>query len=104
MQVITGIGFIGAGTIIVTRQRRVKPHHRRRNVDLGIIGLACGAGYVGVRRVRNVLLVLVAELLLIKLERRVRGSKINVYVEYTDAAALRASCAACGSEAWDHKS
>ncbi len=89
-QVIAGIGFIGAGTIIVTRQRRVKGLTTAAGMwTSAIIGLACGAGYVECA-VFATLLVLVAELLLIKLERRVSaGSKeINVYVEYTDAACL----------------
>ena len=46
-QVISGIGFIGAGTIIVTRDKRVKGLTTAAGLwAAAIIGLACGAGYV----------------------------------------------------------
>lgn len=86
-QVIAGIGFIGAGTIIVTRQRRVKGLTTAAGMwTSAIIGLACGAGYVECA-VFATLLVLFAELLLIKLEYRVASSsrEINIYVEYAEA-------------------
>ena len=44
-QVISGIGFIGAGTIIVTRDKRVKGLTTAAGLwAAAIIGLACGAG------------------------------------------------------------
>lgn len=86
-QVIAGIGFIGAGTIIVTRQRRVKGLTTAAGMwTSAIIGLACGAGYVECA-VFATLLVLFAELLLIKLEYRVSSTsrEMNIYIEYADA-------------------
>ena len=45
-QVIAGIGFIGAGTIIVTRQQRVKGLTTAAGLwSTAIIGLALGAGF-----------------------------------------------------------
>ena len=46
-QVISGIGFVGAGTIIVTRDKRVKGLTTAAGLwAAAIIGLVCGAGYV----------------------------------------------------------
>lgn len=89
-QVIAGVGFIGAGAIIVTRQRRVKGLTTAAGMwTSAIIGLACGAGYAECA-VFATLLVLLAELLLIKLEYRVSaGSReMNIYVEYARAECL----------------
>ena len=45
-QVIAGIGFIGAGTIIVTRRQRVKGLTTAAGLwTTAIIGLTLGAGY-----------------------------------------------------------
>ena len=67
-QVISGIGFIGAGTIIVTRDKRVKGLTTAAGLwAAAIIGLACGAGYVECA-VFATLVVLVVELVLIRLE------------------------------------
>ena len=45
-QVISGIGFVGAGTIIVTRDKRVKGLTTAAGLwAAAIIGLVCGAGY-----------------------------------------------------------
>ena len=80
-QVIAGVGFIGAGTIIVTKRQRVKGLTTAAGLwTAAIIGLVCGAGYV----------VLVAELLLIRIEYRYaqRADDINLYIEYNDANAI----------------
>ena len=46
-QVISGIGFVGAGTIIVTRDKRVKGLTTAAGLwAAAILGLVCGAGYV----------------------------------------------------------
>mgnify|MGYP000830799762 FL=1 len=67
-QVISGIGFIGAGTIIVTRDKRVKGLTTAAGLwAAAIIGLVCGAGYVECA-VFATLVVLVVELVLIRLE------------------------------------
>ena len=45
-QVIVGVSFVGAGTIIVTRRHRVKGLTTAAGLwAASIIGLACGAGY-----------------------------------------------------------
>ena len=70
-QVVAGIGFIGAGTIVVTRQHRVK-------------GLALGGGFYEGALLTTVL-VLVAESFLSRLEYRILDHvpEINLYMEYT---------------------
>jgi len=85
-QVIAGIGFIGAGTIIVTRRRRVKGLTTAAGLWVAaIVGLAAGAGfYEGA--IFTTLLILLAELLLSKLEYRIMNSapEVNVYMEYAN--------------------
>lgn len=83
-QVIAGIGFIGAGTIIVTKQRRIKGLTTAAGLwTAAIIGLVCGAGYVECAMFATAM-VLFAELILIKIEyrfaRQVRNE--NMYIEY----------------------
>ena len=89
-QVIAGIGFIGAGTIIVTKRQRVKGLTTAAGLwTAAIIGLVCGAGYVECA-IFATAMVLVAELLLIKIEYRF-AKKINdvtIYVEYKHAVAI----------------
>lgn len=89
-QVIAGIGFIGAGTIIVTKRQRVKGLTTAAGLwTSAIIGLACGAGYVECA-VFATAMVLLAELLLIKLEYRFarKTDDVNLLVEYSRAAAI----------------
>lgn len=83
-QVVAGIGFIGAGTIIVTRHRRVKGLTTAAGLWVAaIIGLALGAGFYegGILATG---LILVAELLFSKLEYRLmdHAPQINLYMEY----------------------
>jgi putative Mg2+ transporter-C (MgtC) family protein len=84
-QVIAGIGFIGAGAIIVTRRRRVKGLTTAAGLwTAAIIGLACGAGfYEGA--IAATLLILLAELLFSKMEYSILATsqEISLYVEYT---------------------
>ena len=83
-QVITGISFIGAGTIIVTKRRRVKGLTTAAGLwTVGIIGLVCGAGYLELA-IFATLMVLFAELVLSKLEYRFARiiQDANLYVEY----------------------
>ncbi len=83
-QVITGISFIGAGTIIVTKRRRVKGLTTAAGLwAVGIIGLVCGAGYLELA-IFATLMVLFAELVLSKLEYRFARiiQDANLYVEY----------------------
>ncbi len=89
-QVVAGIGFIGAGTIIVTRQQRVKGLTTAAGLwASAIIGLALGGGfYEG--GITTTLMILVAELLFSRLEYRVLDHvpEINLYMEYTDKTCL----------------
>ena len=86
-QVINGVGFLGAGTIIVTKRQRVKGLTTAAGLwTAAIIGLVCGAGYVECA-IFATAMVLVAELLLIKIEYRFAGkiNDVNLYVEYAHA-------------------
>ena len=85
-QVVAGIGFIGAGTIVVTRQHRVKGLTTAAGLwASAIIGLALGGGfYEGALATVATVLVLVAESFLptgIPILDHV--PEINLYMEYT---------------------
>ncbi len=86
-QVIAGIGFIGAGTIIVTRRQKIKGLTTAAGLWVSaIIGLVVGAGYYELALFATAM-VLISELLLVRLERRfARSAKdISLYVEYAHA-------------------
>ena len=89
-QVVAGIGFIGAGTIIVTRKQRVKGLTTAAGLwTSAIVGLSLGGGfYEG--GILATALILVAELLFSKLEYRMmeNAPEVNLYVEYRDKACL----------------
>ena len=89
-QVIAGIGFIGAGTIIVTRRQRVKGLTTAAGLwASAIVGLAIGGGfYEGA--VLATLMILFAELVFSKLEYRMlqNAPEINLYMEYTGHSSL----------------
>ena len=89
-QVVAGIGFIGGGTIIVTRHQRVKGLTTAAGLWVSaIIGLALGGGfYEG--GVLATILILIAELFFSKLEYRVlqHSREINLYMEYSNRACL----------------
>lgn len=82
--VVAGIGFIGAGTIIVTRRQRVKGLTTAAGLwTVAIVGLAIGAGfYEG--GVCTAALILLAEMLFSKLEFYIidNAPEINLYMEY----------------------
>lgn len=83
-QVVTGIGFIGAGTIIVTRQRQVKGLTTAAGLwACSILGVTIGAGFWE-GAIVFAALILAAECLLGKLEYRlVQSVRENIlYVEY----------------------
>ncbi len=83
-QVIAGIGFIGAGTIIVTRRRRVKGLTTAAGLWVcAIVGLTIGGGFYEAA-VLATALVLMAELVFSRLEYRMLRSspELNLYVEY----------------------
>ena len=86
-QVVAGIGFIGAGTIIVTRHQRVKGLTTAAGLwTAAIAGLALGAGfYEGGLSVT--VLILAAEILFSKIERLVlrKSPEVNIYLRYEDS-------------------
>lgn len=89
-QVVAGIGFIGAGTIIVSRSRRVKGLTTAAGLWVAaIVGLCCGAGYYE-GAVLATALVLMAELLFSRLEYRLMGSaqQVRLLVVYRDTGCL----------------
>jgi len=85
-QVVAGIGFIGAGTIIVTRRQRVKGLTTAAGLwSSAIIGLALGGGfYEG--GIFATVLIMVAELFFSRVEYRMlkNAPEVNLYIEYSD--------------------
>ena len=89
-QVIAGIGFIGAGTIIVTKRERIKGLTTAAGLwTSAIIGLVCGAGYIECAIAATVM-ILVAELFLSKLEYKIArdNQSITLYLEYSESGAM----------------
>ncbi len=85
-QVVAGIGFIGAGTIIVTKRQNVKGLTTAAGLwTSAIIGLAFGGGFYegGILATGFIML---AEQVFSRLEYRVleHVPEINVYMEYED--------------------
>ena len=89
-QVIAGIGFIGAGCIIVTKGKRIKGLTTAAGLwDAAIIGLALGAGfYEGA--ILATLLIIVAELFFAKMEYRIldNATEVNLYMQYSNRTCL----------------
>lgn len=89
-QVVAGIGFIGAGTIIVTRYQRVKGLTTAAGLwASAIVGLAIGAGFYEGGLFATALIFL-AETLFSKLEYYImrHTPEINLYMQYTDRGCL----------------
>ena len=89
-QVVAGVGFIGAGTIIVTQRQRVKGLTTAAGLwASAIIGLAIGGGFYEGALFATFLIIL-AELLFSKREYRMleNAPEINLYMEYTDRSCL----------------
>ena len=89
-QVIAGIGFIGAGTIIITKRRQVKGLTTAAGLwTAAIVGLCCGAGYVE-GAVITTAVVILAELVLARLEYFIvsNARTFNLYVEYSESSNL----------------
>ncbi len=86
-QVIAGIGFIGAGSIIVTMRSQVKGLTTAAGLwTTAIVGIAIGVGWFAIV-LYAVVLILVAEMLLSKLEvlLAAKARSVNLYVEYENA-------------------
>lgn len=89
-QVIAGVGFIGAGTIIVTKRRQVKGLTTAAGLwASAIVGLCCGAGFVE-GAILATLIILIVEFVLVKVEYTLMShtSTFNLYVEYTKSGNL----------------
>lgn len=89
-QVIAGIGFIGAGTIIVTRRNQIKGLTTAAGLwTSAIVGLAIGAGFYEGGLIAA-LLVLLSELTFGQLEYFVMGRQpeLNVYMEFRSRSVL----------------
>ena len=86
-QVVSGIGFLGAGTIIVTGRQQIKGLTTAAGLwASACMGLAIGAGfYLGA--LVGFLLVLLTMTLLSYIEGKVIASarNMNIYVEYTSS-------------------
>ena len=85
-QVVAGIGFIGAGCIIVTRRRRVKGLTTAAGLwAAAVIGLCLGGGFFE-GGIFATILILAAEMFFSKLEYRVldNAPEVNLYMEYTN--------------------
>ena len=89
-QVVAGIGFIGAGTIIITKRRRVKGLTTAAGLwTSAIVGLCTGAGYVE-GAVIATLAILIAEIIFSKLEYFIisNARTLNIFVEYAESGRL----------------
>ena len=89
-QVIAGVGFIGAGTIIVTKRRQVKGLTTAAGLwASAIVGLCCGAGFVEGALLATTIIIIV-ELLLVKIEYYLTSTvrTVNIYVEYVSNSKL----------------
>lgn len=83
-QVINGIGFIGAGTIIVTGRQQVKGMTTAAGLwASACMGLAVGAGFY-LASLIGCVLILMTIILFSKIERVIlsRSRNINLYVEF----------------------
>lgn len=86
-QAIAGVGFIGAGTILVTRKRRVRGLTTAAGLwSMSVIGLVCGAGYLELALIATAM-VLLAEVLLSRFEYKFirKVQDVNLYIEYSSA-------------------
>ena len=89
-QVIAGIGFIGAGTIIVTKRKNVKGLTTAAGLwASAIVGLCAGAGFIEGALVTTVI-VIIAELVLARFEYFMMSNSrtITIFVEYSDTTKL----------------
>lgn len=89
-QVIAGVGFIGAGTIVISRSKKI--HGLTTAAGLwttAVIGLTTGAGYY-VGAIMATVLVLAAEMLLVQLEHNSSAMYLerNVCIEYARKSTL----------------
>ena len=89
-QVVAGIGFIGAGTIIVTKRQRVKGLTTAAGLwTSAIVGLAVGMGFCEVG-ILVTAMVLLAEVIFSKVEYRLKANtpELNLFVGCENTACL----------------
>ena len=89
-QVVAGIGFIGAGTIIVTRHQQVKGLTTAAGLWVSaIVGLCLGAGFYEAGLFATAL-ILLAETLFFQMEKHILQftPEVLFYVEYAQAECL----------------
>ena len=89
-QVIAGVGFIGAGTILVTKRERVRGLTTAAGFWVAaIVGLALGAGYYEGGLLATVL-VIATELVFIRIEYWFvsHDTEISLYAEYMKGESL----------------
>ena len=89
-QVIAGVGFIGAGTVMVIKRRQIKGITTAAGIwTAAIVGLCCGAGfYEGA--LLAAALVLLVEVVFSRLEQVLLSTQtvLSVYVEYSENSRL----------------
>lgn len=88
-QVISGLGFIGAGTIVVTKKMSIKGLTTAAGLwTTGIIGLAIGAGYFELGII-GMVLVLLAETVFNSIGQRIRHTpEYTVEIFYNEKTCL----------------
>ena len=98
-QVVAGIGFLGAGTIIVSRQRIKGLTTAAGLWASAIIGLAIGAGFYEGAILTTILVELAATVFL-KLEKHVinRTANVHLFIEYKRPGALEEILAYCHAQ------
>ena len=85
-QVVAGIGFIGAGTIIVTRRRQVKGLTTAAGLwASACMGIAIGAGfYLGAILGGAMILLSITAMRYVERFMMSRNRNLNIYVEFDD--------------------
>lgn len=88
-QVISGLGFIGAGTIVITKNMTIRGLTTAAGLwTTGIIGLAIGAGYYELGVIAAIL-VLIAETVFHVLGRRIRHNpEYSIEIHYNEKTSL----------------
>jgi len=87
--VISGLGFIGAGTIVITKNMSIRGLTTAAGLwTTGIIGLAIGAGYYELGIAASIL-VLIAETLFHMLGRKIRHTpEYTIEIHYNEKTSL----------------
>lgn len=99
-QVVSGISFLGAGTILVTRQNQVKGLTTAAGLwAVACIGLALGAGfYAGALICFAALWISIQILRFVDKRLQTHAKTIPLYVEFTQLSALSAFMAFAGND------